>query len=172
MPLDIMKLVSYGIQDRYLIAMCKYCEKYKRNHKILCRNDQNKIHNEFLFHTMICDYIEQFIKHIHINNLYDESVVNDIFKYNELKNIMSEYNQILFDVSIDEQHIELGTRMLQFYRNFILIFTGEDIDKQSCNYPNDHKYCYLDHYENENYKNLVLYGYSIYTITQLKKLKN
>lgn len=167
----LMQLVSYGAQDRYLMATCEYCKKYRKSHKILCKYDTDKIYNECLFHTIISNNIKQFMKHIDIYAIYSESVVNDIFKFDEFKNTMSEYNRILFDVSIDEQHIELYNRMLQFYRNFILIFTGEDMGEQTCNYSNDHTYCYLDYYKNENYEKLVIYGYSIHKIMYIEKLK-
>lgn len=165
------------------LSKCEYCKKYENKQEILRGNTQNKIHNEYQFHIIICNDIEQFIKHIDIHNLYNESVINDVFKYNELKNMLSEYYLLLSNILRDEkiiqieftehyeQYLQINNKILKLYNNFILAFTGEDIDNPYCKYPNEHKYCYLHKNERVNMR-LILYGYSIYTITQPKSLNN
>ena len=119
------------------------------------------------------DDIEKFIAHLEIYGLCNELVVNDMFKLSKLKNILFEYSQILPNILNStqiEQYSELlkilDSKILQYYRDFILAFAGEDINEQQLNYPNNHKYCYstLDKTKSDEY--IVLCGYFIYGITQ------
>ncbi len=176
----LMALFKFGEQDK-LLMKCEYCNIFSVKKRILYKAGSNKIFNTYSFHKLIIEDIEKFITYLEMNKFYQESIINNMFKLLELKNILCKYGQISFD-DFTEQDNELSkkldNKMIQYYRHIILIFTGEDISSWHNNqypnnqYPNNHEYCYndLDKYKYK-YKNekahLVLCGYFIYGITKL-----